>query len=222
MSGEQLLVLALLLLLGATSIAIARQTSLLAVTMLTGIFSLLGASWMLLLDAPDVAITEAAVGAGISTILMLATLAATTDRERADRPTSRLALAVVTVTGGVLVYGTLDMPVYGDVNSPSYAGAVTQAYLASANQPVPDRVDRKPGVPRGAGVLGAPPNGGEWEVFHVGIPNTVTTVLASFRGYDTMGETDVVLTAGFGVLAILAGSRRRRFTGEAADPGEQP
>ena len=42
--------------------------------MLTGIYSFLGASWMLILDAPDVAFTEAAVGAGISTVLMLATL----------------------------------------------------------------------------------------------------------------------------------------------------
>jgi len=39
----------------------------------------------------------------------------------------------------------------------------------------------------------------------------VTTVLASFRGYDTMGETAVVFTAGFGVVIILGGARRRRF-----------
>ena len=42
--------------------------------MLTGIYSLLGACWMTIMDAPDVAFTEAAVGAGISTVLMLGTL----------------------------------------------------------------------------------------------------------------------------------------------------
>jgi multicomponent Na+:H+ antiporter subunit B len=40
-----------------------------------------------------------------------------------------------------------------------------------------------------------------------GVPNVVTAVLASYRGYDTLGETVVVFTAGIGVIALL---RRRR------------
>ncbi len=40
-----------------------------------------------------------------------------------------------------------------------------------------------------------------------GVPNVVTAVLASYRGYDTLGETTVVFTAGVGVIALL---RRRR------------
>ena len=40
-----------------------------------------------------------------------------------------------------------------------------------------------------------------------GIPNIVTAVLAGYRGYDTLGETFVVFTAGVGVIALL---RRRR------------
>jgi multicomponent Na+:H+ antiporter subunit B len=40
-----------------------------------------------------------------------------------------------------------------------------------------------------------------------GVPNIVTAVLASYRGYDTLGETTVVFTAGIGVIALL---RRRR------------
>ena len=106
-----------------------------------------------------------------------------------------------TVTGGVLVYGTLDMPGYGDPRAPAYASPVTAAYLASARPP-PEHGDSHSAH--------AEPEGLGLETFHVGIPNTVTTVLASFRGYDTMGETTVVLTAGLGVVAILAGSRRRR------------
>ncbi len=35
------------------------------------------------------------------------------------------------------------------------------------------------------------------------IPNIVTAVLASYRGYDTFGETIVVFTAGVAVLALL-------------------
>ena len=41
---------------------------------------------MLLLDAPDVAFTEASVGAGIATILMLGTLALTTKEAKTAVP----------------------------------------------------------------------------------------------------------------------------------------
>ncbi len=37
----------------------------------------------------------------------------------------------------------------------------------------------------------------------IGIPNIVTSILASYRGYDTFGETIVVFTAGIAVLALL-------------------
>ena len=46
------------------------------------------------------------------------------------------------------------------------------------------------------------------EVLH--IPNVVTTVLASYRGFDTLGETIVVFTAGLGVLLLLTGITRTR------------
>ena len=61
----------LLTLLAGTAITIVRMRSLWAAVMLTGIYSFLGAGWMSILDAPDVAFTEASVGAGISTALML-------------------------------------------------------------------------------------------------------------------------------------------------------
>ena len=35
------------------------------------------------------------------------------------------------------------------------------------------------------------------------IPNVVTTVLASFRGFDTMGETIIILTSALGVFLVL-------------------
>jgi len=42
-----------------------------------------------------------------------------------------------------------------------------------------------------------------------GVPNVVTAVLASLRGYDTLGETTVIFTAGVGVLLLLGIGRRR-------------
>jgi len=41
-------------------------------------------------------------------------------------------------------------------------------------------------------------------------PNVVTPVLADYRGYDTLGETVVILTAGLAVILILPRNRRRR------------
>lgn len=41
-------------------------------------------------------------------------------------------------------------------------------------------------------------------------PNIVTSVLADYRGYDTLGETVVILTAGLAVILILPREGRRR------------
>ncbi len=45
-----------------------------------------------------------------------------------------------------------------------------------------------------------------------GIPNVVTSVLASYRGFDTLGETTVIFTAGIGVLLLL-----KRLRGAGTD-----
>ena len=171
--------MALLALLAGTAITIVRMRGLFAAVMLTGIYSLLGACWMLILDAPDVAFTEAAVGAGIATILMLATLALTT--WEAKKPVHRpfLPLAAVLVTGAALVYGTLDMPHYGDPQAPVHT------------YPAPSYVERMQ------------------RQSEIDMPNVVTAVLASYRGYDTLGETVVIFTAAVGVLLLLRGRRRK-------------
>lgn len=49
-----------------------------------------------------------------------------------------------------------------------------------------------------------------------GVPNVVTAVLASYRGFDTLGETTVVFTAGIGVIALL----RRRAPRKKRDDQE--
>jgi multicomponent Na+:H+ antiporter subunit B len=46
-------------------------------------------------------------------------------------------------------------------------------------------------------------------VKETGVPNVVTAILASYRGYDTLGETTVVFTAGAGVIALLRRRKRR-------------
>ena len=177
--SEEIIIVTLMVFMAMTGVAIARLHNLFAVVMLTGIFSLLGAAAYVVLDAVDVAFTEAAVGAGISTVLMLGTLALTTSEEKPAPPKNMLAaLAVVGVTGGVLIYGTLDMPHYGDPNAPIHHH-VAPRYLNDSGK-------------------------------EIGLPNAVTSVLASYRGYDTFGETFVIFTAAAGVLAILGRVRRSR------------
>ncbi len=108
--------------LAVTAIAIARLRNLFAVTMLSGIYSLLSAGIFVLLDAVDVAFTEAAVGAGITTVLFLGTLILT-DREakpRQFRWQATAPLALVVLMGIGLIYATFDpqMPRFGDANAP--------------------------------------------------------------------------------------------------------
>ena len=64
----------LIALLALIAILALRLHRLFAVVMLSGAFSLVAALQFVVLDAVDVAFTEAAVGAGISTVLALATL----------------------------------------------------------------------------------------------------------------------------------------------------
>ena len=45
------------------------------------------------------------------------------------------------------------------------------------------------------------------------IPNIVTAVLADVRGYDTLGETLVVFTAGLAVLLVLMRGARPKDSG---------
>ncbi len=99
--------------------AIIKMSDMLAAAMLSGIFSLLMALMYLILEAPDVAITEAAVGAGISTIMLLATLVFTGREEACVNKHALPGLIVVTVVGASLIYATSDMPHFGDDAAPA-------------------------------------------------------------------------------------------------------
>ncbi|MFT5543736.1 MAG: multicomponent Na+:H+ antiporter subunit B [Glaciecola sp.] len=170
--------LVLLVFLLVMAIAVLKTTQLFAMAMLFGLYSLLVAGLFVVLDAPDVAFTEAAVGTGISTVLMLVTLASIKDgHELVSIQKSRAGpLIICVVMGALLIYGTHDIAELGDVES-------------APNREVAARYIEK----------------GQEET---GVPNLVTAVLASYRGFDTLGEVTVVLTAGIGVLMLL-GSRKK-------------
>ncbi len=108
----------LLTLLVITAIAIVRTENLFAAVMLMGIASLLIAGNFFLLDAVDVALTEAAVGAGISTVLFLSALALTSDHERSKPSNKALSFSVVAAAALILIYATFDKPRFGDPQAP--------------------------------------------------------------------------------------------------------
>ena len=66
------------------------------------------------------------------------------------------------------------------------------------------------GDPNAPAQLHVKPEYLERSVHEIDVPNVVTAILASYRGYDTLGETAVVFTAGIGVLLLISGLGRRR------------
>ena len=169
--------MALLTLLAVVTLAIVRQRSLFGVVILASVYSFLMASVLIVLDAVDVAMTEASVGAGVSTVILLATLhLIRTTEVRPPRP-QLLPLLACAGTGIALVWGTLVLPPFGTADAPIHKH-VAPRYLADS-------------------------------IKETNVPNVVTSVLADYRGYDTLGETTVIFTAGIGVMLLLRGARRR-------------
>jgi|SRR5690554_4839833 len=152
-------------------VALVRTRVLFAVVVLSGVYSFLMGVVLFALDAVDVAMTEAAVGAGVSTVLLLGALSLC--RAREARPAARpwVPLVVAIGTGLLLVYGTLGLPLPSDPHAPVHTHVV------------PRYLEQGPA--------------------EAGIPNIVAAVLASYRGFDTLGEVTVVFTAGIGVIALL-------------------
>ena len=180
-----------------TAVVIARLEDLFAAAMLTGIFSLLSAGLFTIMDAVDVAITEAAVGAGVATVFILCTLSLTAKREY-QQPTRILPFIVVGITGAALIYGTLDMPAYGDPD------AVPHGHLSAKFIEIEEKAffsqDKHAAEPAQHGSREKA----------VGLPNIVTSILTSYRGYDTFGEAAVIFTATIGVMLLLRTRRREK------------
>ena len=156
--------------------------NLFSVIVLSGIYSFLMATILVALDAVDVAMTEASVGAGISTVLLLGALSLCKSEDAKPAHKSWLPLAVSVSVGVLLVYGAFGLPGFNDAAAPMHQHVVPR-YMQNETD----------------------------------VPNVVTAVLASFRGYDTLGETTVVFTAGAGLIALL----RRRKKIEPADSGRK-
>ncbi len=139
--------------------------------MATTVFSLICALIFLLLDGIDVSLTEAAVGAGISTILFLSTLKHTNVEIKASRKSSIPLIVLFLLTLSLLIYAISDLPDFGK-SIVTTNSEVTRHYINESKN-------------------------------EMGIPNMVTSILAGYRGFDTLGEVVVIFIAGISVLGIL-------------------
>lgn len=173
---------ALLVFVLGTAVAVAALRDVLAAIIAFAAYSLGLALIWLVLQAPDVALTEAAIGAGVTSILFLLTITKTirpVEDLTALNRVSWSGMAVVGVLAALLLWTVPAIPAIGDASAVAVSYAdVSQYYLENA-----------------------------YKQTHV--ENVVTAVLASYRGFDTFGEAVVVFGAGVAVLAVL---KEEQFT----------
>ena len=247
----------LLILVTVTAVAIIEVRNLYASAMLTSVYSLLMALVWVNMHSMDVAFTEAAVGGGISTILLIGTLVHTAREEKPSKfRVDWKALLVTALTGAALIYGTFDMPRFGDPRAPIHHYRVPEMMAQTVGfvngtrgkQAPPEGFDAReyrsfngavkdvPADPADTAwretsvlaqngiilpqVLAHPAAGHGAEADHDAahqhppddfnghVPNSVTSLLAAYRGYDTMFETTVIFTAGVSLIMLLRRPRR--------------
>jgi multicomponent Na+:H+ antiporter subunit B len=179
--------LILLLILVVTAVAAVFMKDLLSATIVLGAYSLIMAVVWMRLNAVDVAFTEASVGAGITAVLIIAALSRTQRMEddslaRKERPKNILK-RIIPVLVVIAICGVL---IYGSTDLPRFGDPD-----APAHHHVADRYIKE----------------GHHETASV---NYVTAVLANYRGYDTLGETTVIFTAGVSVVLLLRRRKRKK------------
>jgi multicomponent Na+:H+ antiporter subunit B len=145
------------------------------------------------MGAVDVAFTEAAVGAGVSTVLFIAAIYRSR-REVVSRRLGRylfkaMGLLCAGVIGAILLWAESDFPSWAAPDIPP-SEHVSPYYITHTLE-------------------------------DTSVPNIVTSVLADYRGFDTMFETAVIFAAGMAVIAILRRGRRQAREPEENGPAHQ-
>ena len=139
----------LLAILVGLAIAAIRLRDLLGAVAVLGAYSLVMAILWCRMNAVDVAFTEAAVGAGISTVLMVAAVARVGRHTRPRRlqgsgtgprgVTKAGALLAVGATAAGLLYAVPDMPVVGDPTAPATTHPLVERWYMEVSADVPGR-----------------------------------------------------------------------------------
>ncbi len=162
------------LVLIATALLALRVRDLLTAVGMLAAYSLFVALLFTGIQALDVALVEAALGAGVTGVLLIAAIMITSRRSTArERPRQR-AFVLVLIAGflGLMLYASTGLPDRGDPDAPTRTGIASTFIERSLDD--------------------------------TQTPNVVTALLADYRSQDTLGETLVILTAGLAVALVLA------------------
>lgn len=168
-------------LLGVSSIALIWiclwliiSKNLIESVIITSAFSLLISICYLFMDAPDVAMTEVSLGACLSTCVLLNLIKIFGEKCQKSVSMTRFILA------SILCLILISFLVFAGLDLPLYG---------TSDSPLQSHLTKY--------YLGN-------TRLEIGIPSYVAAILASYRGYDTLGETTVILIAGIAVVLILA------------------
>ena len=132
----------------------------------------------LLMDAPDVAMTEVALGSCLATCILLNFIKMLKTSPLIIK-NNRIIPAVIIclLFSATLIWVMFDLPEYGD---PTTALHTHLGKYYTTNTRI-----------------------------EIGTPSLAAGILASYRGYDTLGETSVILIAGLAVLLILSTTNKK-------------
>jgi len=165
--------LVLFLVLIVTAVLALVVKDLLAAVALLASYSLFAALLFAGVLAVDVALVEAALGAGLTGVLFVIAILATT-RHSSPRPDTRRRWAVLPLIVaflGLMLFASTGLPDRGDPDAPAHQG-VSQTYLTDS-------------------------------FTDTETPNVVTSLLADYRSMDTLGETMVIVTAALAAALVL-------------------
>lgn len=148
-------------------------SDLLAAVALLAAYSLFASLLFAGVNAVDVSLVEAALGAGLTGVLFIGAILATTRHSTAKRNRRRrmIVLPLIIAFVGLMLYASTDLPDRGDPEAPAHTG-VSQYYLENSMQDTQT-------------------------------PNVVTSLLADYRSQDTLGETLVIVTAALSATLVL-------------------
>ncbi|HEX9879947.1 MAG TPA: hydrogenase subunit MbhD domain-containing protein [Candidatus Binatia bacterium] len=192
----------LLLLLIVTSLVALHTRNLLGAAIVMSLYSFLMSLVRLNLDAVDVAFTEAAVGAGVATVLFIGALVLVGAEEKGRPRIHWPAVLLVGLTAVALAYGTLDMPAIGDPQAPVQTHLAPQ-YIAQNVRKISASSADPAGHGAAPGATGS--QGRASDYFHGHVPNMVTSVIVNYRALDTLFEVAVIFTAGVSLVLLLRG-----------------
>jgi multicomponent Na+:H+ antiporter subunit B len=167
--------LSVLTLIVICAFAAVMVKDLLSAAIIFGAYSFLMCLLWTEMGAVDVAFTEASVGAGVSTVLFIAAVYQTTRKVKSRRSGRMLSKAVALMA--TLLTGLI--LIIAKIDFPEFASPFTPASLHVSPYYITQTLH------------------------DTNVPNMVTSVLADYRGFDTMFETAVIFTAGLAVIAIL-------------------